>query len=84
MENCIAQIEQYDNDGNGIQNAQYGNGELNQLAQAHVRNHKAKNADDGNVTVVLHFFLEHYVEVTGNRTSNANTSSKAGEENNQR
>ena len=84
MENCITQVQKNDNDGNGIQDAQYGDSELNQFAQANVRNNKAKNTDDGNVTVILHFFFEYYVEVTGNRTGNTNTGSKSSEENNKR
>ena len=84
MEDTITQVQKNDNNSNRIQDAQYGDCELNQLAQTNVGNNKAKNADDSNVTVILHFFFEYYVEVTGNRTGNTNTSSKASKENYQR
>ena len=84
MENTITQVQENDNDGNRIQDAQYRDCKLNQLAQANIGNNEAEQADDCNITVILHFFLEYYVEVTGNRAGYANTGSQASEENNQR
>ena len=48
MEDVLANVQQNHCDGDGIQNAENGDGELDDVAQTNVGDSKAKYADAGN------------------------------------
>lgn len=80
FKDAIAQIKQYQNNGNGVEHTKNWNRNLDNVAQAHVGNNKAEHADCGNIAFILDFFLEDDVEIAGYGAGYANTGCKAGKE----
>lgn len=80
MENVFANVQQNHCNGDGVQDAENGDGELDNVAQTYVGNSKAKYADAGNECFVGYFAASELFKVGGNCGGQTNTGGDAGKE----
>ena len=83
MDNCTADVENYQSDNNRIEHTNNRNGELDDVFQTEVCYYQAENGDEEYQSLVLHTVIAKLGEITGNSGCQTDAGGEAGKENNQ-